>query len=48
MTLFGSSAYLIRLTTCQALPISAGTSSASPARVAPWQAVIEPPYFSVT
>ena len=48
MTLFGSSARLIRLTTSHALPISVGTSSASPSRVAPWQAVIEPPYFNVT
>ena len=48
MMLFGSSARLTRLTTSQALPISVGTSSASPARVAPWQAVIEPPYFRLT
>ena len=45
MTLFGSSARLIAFTTGHALPISVGTSSASPSRVAPWQAVIEPPYF---
>ena len=38
----------MRLTTSQELPISVGTSSASPSRVAPWQAVIEPPYFSAT
>ena len=48
MTLLGSSARLIAFTTGQALPISVGTSSASPARVAPWQAVIEPPCLSDT
>ena len=48
MTLLGSSASLIAFTTSQAPPISVGTSSASPARVAPWQAVIEPPYFRLT
>ena len=43
MMLLGSSVRLIVLTTCHAEPISVGTSSASPSRVAPWQAVIEPP-----
>src|SRR5690606_7031248 len=48
MMLFGSSAALIFIITSKPPPISTGTSSASPSRVAPWQAVMDPPWSSAT
>ena len=48
MMLLGSRARLTFFITSKPPPISCGTRSTSPSRQEPWQALMDPPYFSDT